>query len=57
MSEKNIATMTAAQLAEYIEDTENKHKGYMKTLRALQKAREAEEAMQPPETDNATDTV
>ena len=39
----NIATMTADELERYMEDLERGHRNRMKTLRALQKAREAEE--------------
>ena len=42
---KNIGTMTAEELFDHIEETENKHRGLMKALRALQRARVAEEAM------------
>jgi hypothetical protein len=41
--EKNIATMNSKELREYIEEQEQKHKGKMRTLKALMKAREAEE--------------
>jgi hypothetical protein len=45
MSEKeNIATMTAAELDAYIKRLEEQHKIRMRSLRALQRARQAEEA-------------
>ena len=40
---KNIATMTAAELAQHIDATERRHRKLMAALRALQRAREAEE--------------
>lgn len=44
MSEtKNIATMTAAELENHVKDMDEKHKRLMTTLRALAKARKAEE--------------
>ena len=39
----NIANMTANELEVYMEELEKRHRNRMKTLRALQKAREAEE--------------
>ena len=46
MSEKeNIATMTAAELSAYIDQTEERQRRLLKTLRSLMRAREAEEAM------------
>ena len=41
----NIAEMTADELERYMTDLETRHRQRMKTLRALQKAREAEEAV------------
>ena len=46
MSEQNIATMTAAELDKHIKTTDEKHRLLMTTLRALQRARVAEEAME-----------
>lgn len=39
----NIATMTADELAEHIAELEQRHRARMKALRALQRARLAEE--------------
>jgi hypothetical protein len=40
----NIALMTAVELAAHIKDVEQTHRARLKTLRALQRARAAEEA-------------
>ncbi len=39
----NIATMTAAELDQHIEALEERHKARVRTLRALARARKAEE--------------
>lgn len=39
----NIATMTAEQLRDHIDEVEAKHRNHMRALRALQRARQAEE--------------
>ena len=43
MSETNIATMTAAQLEEHVERLEERQKNLLKSLKALARARKAEE--------------
>ena len=43
-TKKNIGIMTANELADHIAEIEQKHRARMKTLRALQRARAAEEA-------------
>lgn len=52
MSEKNIATMTSAELASHIEDLDAKHRIRINALRALQRARAAEEAMEDDDADH-----
>jgi len=41
--ENNIATMTAAELEKHIKNVDEKHKRRLTTLRALARARKAEE--------------
>ena len=40
----NIATMTAAELTAHIKELDDRHKARLRTLRALQRARQAEES-------------
>ena len=40
---QNVATMTAAELESFIQETEKQHKQYMNALRALMRVRQAEE--------------
>lgn len=42
-AKKDISTMTSAELKAHIEKKDKTHRAEMTTLRALQKAREAEE--------------
>jgi len=42
-TKKNIGIMTAEELARHINETVLKHRAVMKTLRALRRARAAEE--------------
>jgi len=45
MSEtKNVATMSAAELKDFIAETDREHKEYMRSLRALMRIRYLEEA-------------
>jgi len=41
---KNVATMKAAELKDFIAETDREHKEYMKSLRALMRIRYLEEA-------------
>ena len=43
MAEKNVATMTASELKDFIVRTEREHREYMKSLRALMRVRFLEE--------------
>jgi hypothetical protein len=45
MQNENIATMNSAELEQYIEFLVDRHRRQLKTLRALQRAREAEESL------------
>jgi len=40
---KNVATMSATELEDFIEKTDKEHKEYMKSLRALMRVRFIEE--------------
>jgi hypothetical protein len=42
-AEKTIGTMTASELERYIQDLEEKHRARIRTLKALMRARKAEE--------------
>jgi len=45
MQNENIATMNSAELEQYIEFLVDRHRRQLKTLKALQRAREAEESL------------
>lgn len=40
---KNVATMSASELEEFIQQTEREHRAYVKSLKALMRVRREEE--------------
>ena len=40
---KNVATMTARELQDFIVETDRQHRAYMNSLRALMRVRQVEE--------------